>query len=304
MSGVMTVLGMIEGSELGVTLPHEHIFVDQLKEYRGDGLLNDPDLAEQELLEFVKHGGQTLVDCSTLAGRKPMAVRELARRTKLNIIAGAGFYRLPYIDSDWVDRHSIDELAGGIVREIEEGILGTDVRAGIIGEVGCDSFIAATEERCLRAAARAQTATGLTIMLHAARWPVGMAMLDILEEEGVDLRRVIVGHCDTVPDINYHKRLAIRGAYVEYDTIRSVVEFDISQRVRNMCAMIEAGFLRQMLISHDVCLRSLVRAAGGPGYTLIFREFIPRLKAKGISDDAINDLLILNPRRALTNDDV
>src|SRR5206468_9738603 len=95
-----------------------------------------------------------------------------------------------------------------IVRDIEVGADGTDVRSGIIGEIACDRVIAAAEERSFRAAARAHNRTGITISTHAARWPIGHAQLDIFEQEGVDLRRVIVGHSDTVHDGAYHLALA------------------------------------------------------------------------------------------------
>ena len=187
----MTVSGPVDATTLGIVLPHEHLFIDQLKEYRGDGLLNDIGLAKKELNEFISFGGRTLVDCCSMRGRNLEWSRSLAQELNINIVAGCGFYRVPYIDSDWVDRHSVEELAEGIVREVMEGIDGTTVRAGIIGEIGCDAFVTAIEERCMRAAARAQLETGLTIMVHAARWPIGLRILDVLEHEGVDPRRVI-----------------------------------------------------------------------------------------------------------------
>ena len=205
---VMTVTGPVAAADLGVTLPHEHVFLDLTREYRGNGLLNDPALAESELRRYVDAGGRTLVDVTTggLNG-DPVGLRAMSEATGLQIVRGAGYYRRAYFPPE-VDELSTDALADLIVRDIEEGTDG--VRAGIIGEIGCDRYISALEERSFRAAARAHRRTGLTITTHAARWPVGTAQLDLLVEEGVDPARVVIGHCDMVPDHDYH--LALVGA--------------------------------------------------------------------------------------------
>src|SRR6267143_249850 len=132
---VMTVTGPVGRDELGFVLPHEHVFIDLVREYRGSGLLNDEHLACQELGALKAAGGGTLVDLTP------------------------------------------DEIG----RDITEGVRGTGVRAGIIGEIGADRrYISAAEERSFRAAARAHLKTGLTISTHAARWPVGLAQLKLL----------------------------------------------------------------------------------------------------------------------------
>src|SRR5215212_1786461 len=209
---VMTVTGPVAAEDLGVTLPHEHVYLDLTREYRGNGLLNDPALAESELRRYAEAGGRTLVDVTT-GGLKgdPAGLRAVAEATGLNIVRGAGFYRRAYFPPE-LDEMSTDAVADLIVRDVEEGTVG--VRAGIIGEIGCDRFISAAEERSFRAAARAHRRTGLTITTHAARWPVGIAQLDLLVEEGVDPARVVIGHCDMVPDHDYHLELVGRGAWI------------------------------------------------------------------------------------------
>jgi predicted metal-dependent phosphotriesterase family hydrolase len=302
---VMTVRGEVPATELGTTLPHEHVFINLVREYRGTGLLNDPVLAVSELERFRGAGGNALVDCTNIGlQRDPMALRRVSEETGLHIVMGCGLYRDPYIDTPWLDRTSTDELAALIVRDIKEGADGTDVRSGIIGEIGADKwYISAAEERSFRAAARAHKETGLTITTHAARWPVGGPQLDILEEEGVDPRRVIVGHCDMVPIPEYHVALAKRGAYVEFDTIRGESEYDTETRVGFVLAMAREGYLEHVLLSHDVCLRSQLHAMGGCGYDFVLTDFLPRLGTAGLSDDDIRVLTVENPRRALTGAD-
>ena len=300
---VTTVLGPIDPAELGLTLPHEHIFIDLVREYRGNGLLNDPTLAADELARFIAAGGRTVVDCTTTGlGRDPVALREISRATGLNIVMGCGFYRDPYLPPE-LDTMSVDAVADLIVRDIEEGADGTGVRAGVIGEIGADRrHISALEERSFRAAARAHRRTGLTITTHAARWPVGIPQLDLLAEEGVDPRRVVVGHADMVPDPDYHLALARRGAFVQFDTVQGESDYDTETRLAWIRNLAEHGFLDRLLLSQDICLRTDLAAMGGPGYAYVATEFTDHLLGAGFSPEDVDRLLVNNPRRALTGD--
>jgi phosphotriesterase-related protein len=302
-ASVMTVLGEVDATDLGLTLTHEHIYLDQLREYRRDGLLNDPALARSELEAFREAGGRTIVDCTSEGlGRDPLALRAIAERTGLHVVMGSGHYRRPYIDVDWLDRTSTNGIADAIVRDIEEGVQGTGVRAGIIGEIGHDRSMSAVEERVFRAAARAHLRTGLTITTHAARWPVGPAQVELLRSEGVPAHRIIVGHCDTVPVEGYLEDLVAMGVYVQLDTVRGQTEYDTAARVESVLRLFRAGLGRQVLVSHDVCLRSHLRAAGGTGYSYVPTVFRERLLAAGMSVAEIGTLLVDNPRAALTGE--
>ena len=188
------------------------------------------------------------------------------------------------------------------MRDLESGIDGTDVRAGIIGEIGCDRVMTAVEERSFRAAARSHRRTGLTITTHAARWPVGTAQLDLLAEEGVDSARVVIGHCDMVPDHDYHLEIARRGAWVQFDTVPGVHEWDTTQRLDWLRSLADHGFLDRVLLSQDVCLRSDYTAMGGRGYAYVVTTFADRLKEAGFDEADIRGLLVDNPRRMLTGE--
>lgn len=298
----MTVTGPIGGDQLGITLPHEHLQIDLLREYRGDGLLNDSQLALLELEMYRAAGGRTIVDCTSVGLRPdPSLLERLSRESDVQIIMGCGLYRDPYIDRDRIDQLSVDGLAQEIITSIEVGIDGTAVRAGIIGEIGSDRwYISAVEERSFRAAARAHLKTGLTITTHAARWPVGIPQLDLLREEGVDPRRVIVGHCDTVAIPEYHEEIARRGAFVEFDTVRNQSEYDNQLRVELVKNMIAKGLVDKVLLSHDVCLRTHLASTGGCGFAFVLTTFAELLRGHGVSADELNQILIDNPRRALT----
>ena len=298
---VMTVQGPVPATELGTTLPHEHVFLDLWQEFCRNGVFNDVELAVYELNDYVDAGGATLIDCTSIEiGRDPAKLREVAERTGLRIIMGTSHYRHPYIDRDWFDRHDVDAIAEGHIRDIREGAGDTGIKAGIIGEVASErDFISTAEERSFRAAARAHLATGVAISTHAACYPMGTKQLDLLESEGVDPRRVIIGHCDTVPDPAYHLELIRRGAWVQFDTIRETNEYERDQRIRFVSALAEAGHIDRILLSHDICLRVHLQAYGGSGYSYVLRRFIPTLESNGFSEADVRQLVVENPRRAL-----
>lgn len=299
----MTVRGPVAATDLGVVLPHEHVFIDLLREYRGTGLLADEPLAIEEVGRFRDAGGGTLVDCTTEGlGRRPEALLRVSEATGVAIIMGAGHYRRPYLDEARIDGLSVNALADGIVRDLDEGVGDTGIRAGIIGEIGCDRVMSAAEERVFRAAARAQRRTSVTITTHAARWPVGGPQLDLLLEEGVDPGRVIIGHCDMVPDPDYHRHLARQGAWVQFDTIHGVHEADVRRRLHWITALADAGLEDRLLLSHDVCLTTDLAAYGGPGYAYLLTGFRERMADAGLPESLWHRLVVDNPRRALTGD--
>jgi predicted metal-dependent phosphotriesterase family hydrolase len=299
---IMTVTGPVGPGELGVVLPHEHVFIDLVREYRGNGLLNDEHLARAEIAALREAGGATLVDLTLdEIGRDPSALRRVSEATGVMIVMGCGHYRDPYLDRDWFDRMGVDAIADEIARDITEGVRGTGVRAGIIGEIGADRrYISAAEERSFRAAARAHRGTGLTISTHAARWPVGLDQLDLLAEEGVDARRVIVGHADSVPIPEYHRALARRGCYVSFDGIGTGSRYDQDRIADYVIELVRAGFGAKVLLSHDVCLRDHLRAHGGCGYGYLIDGFLPTLTAAGLDADQVWRLVTENPAAALS----
>ncbi|UNO42966.1 hypothetical protein [Streptomyces sp. MST-110588] len=331
MPDVETVTGPVPPSDLGPTLPHEHVFINLLREYRQVGLLNDEEEMREEVAAFAVAGGGTLVDVTTgelTAGaatdplglftgpaggggsqdgsRTPANVAALARVAKatgVHIVLGTGHYRDPYLDRDWFDRRSVAEIGELIVRDLTEGIPGTGgVRAGLIGETGADGwYISATEERSLRAAAHAQARTGAALTTHAARWPVGLPQLDLLTEAGADPHRVIIGHCDKVNLPEYHLELARRGAYVQFDTLHECrAERETAKRVGYVMNLVRAGHLDRVLLSHDVCVRDHLKSRGGVGYDFLLTGFAAALSDAGLDKEEIRHLTETNPQRALS----
>jgi predicted metal-dependent phosphotriesterase family hydrolase len=302
MAEVITVRGPVSADKLGRTLPHEHLLIDLARVTRNfDHYLHDVSLAVVEAGRFRDAGGSTIVDLTNRnLGRNPRALQRIAEQTGLNIIMGCGWYREPYFDREVYEK-STNQLADDIVQDILEGIDGTGVRAGIIGEIGSDDRrpISPAEERSFRAAARAHKRTGLTISTHAAFSPVGLEQLDLLIEEGVDPARVIIGHAGHLPDPDYHAAIARRGAWVQFDRIRGTHAWDIHTYVELIQEFLDRGFLHQLLLSHDVCMLPHLHAYGGSGYDFLLTDFAPRLRDAGLSQAEIDVLMVDNPRAAL-----
>lgn len=298
---IHTVTGEIESSILGRTLMHEHVFCDS---YRVSGrlneLLNDEALAVEELAALHEAGGNALVEVTTPdLGRDPLALRRVSEKTKLHIVMGTGWYRQPFYPSA-IDRLTTQELAEVIIKELTVGVDGSGIRAGIIGEIGVNlDYATAQEERVLRAAARAQKATGAPITTHASMHPVGLLQLEILRDEGTDLSRVIIGHCDTYLDQAYHLAILEAGAYVQFDTVGRHHMNPDARRARAFAALVRLGWQDRLLLSSDRCHRSDLRAFGGLGYGYVFTSFFDMLRAEGIGDDALDAVTIRNPQRAL-----
>ena len=298
---IHTVLGEIEPSVLGRTLMHEHIFCDM---YRVTGrlneLLNDEALSVNELAALRKAGGTALVEVTTPdLGRDPEALCRVAEKTELHIIMGTGWYRQPFYPPE-IDRLLMNELADMIIAELTDGVEGTGIRAGIIGEIGVHSdYATAQEERVLRAAARAQKATGAPLTTHASMYPVGLLQLDVLKDEGADLSRVIIGHCDTYLDQSYHLAILEAGAYVQFDTVGQNHMNPDSRRARAFVELVRLGWRDKLLLSSDRCHRSDLCAFGGVGYGYVFTRFFDLLRAMGIDDETLDTITIENPRRAL-----
>ncbi len=298
---VMTVLGPVSPDRLGFTQTHEHLIADA---YWVTGtinnLINDEDLAVEEATIYKQAGGGSLVELTNIGlKRDPEALKRIAERTGLNIIMGCGWYRQPYYPPE-IDHRSTNDLAAEMIHDVTEGVNATGIKAGIIGEIGVNlDYITAQEERVLRAAARAHKATGAAISTHGEVSPIGLAQMDVLEEEGVDLERVIVGHADSYLNLDYHEAIARRGAYVEYDGIGRSHIYPDKKRVQLLVEMMRLGYVEKLLLSTDRCWRSDLHAYGGVGYDHILRSFIPMLKAAGVSDEQIQIMTVENPKRVL-----
>lgn len=340
MAQLMTVLGPVDSDKLGITLPHEHLFidlsclwhqpVDASREFlvnapvaasnRGflmsdpyhckDNLkLEDVEIAAKELSLFKSLGGKTLLELSTRSiGPQPEKMAEVARRTGVNIIAGTGYYT-KRAHPEHVAAATVEELAARMIEDLTKGFEGTSIRAGVLGEIGSSSPVHADEVKVLEAVVEAHKETSAAINIHLAIFAQeGNHVLDILEKKGVNLSRVALSHLDERPDFAFHKSLADRGCFIEFDCFGSEVYFDEenlrepsdAERIDALLKLIDAGFAKQILLSQDICTKMQWRHYGGMGYDHILRTIVPRLQARGLDQGVIDTMLIDNPARFLT----
>jgi phosphotriesterase-related protein len=337
-SKIETVLGPIPPDDLGLTLAHEHLLFDlrclweapppdrehlvdaeptpdvraeiERDLYHSKATLHQPDpgLAAREAAAFREAGGRTIVDVTTIGlGPDPIALRQIATATGLNVVAGAGYYREKCLPPEVLDK-SIDELAHELEGWVVEGMYGTDVRAGILGELGTMSPIRPFEERQLRAAARVQRKTGVGINVHPAIWAhEHLRIIDILDDAGADLTRVAISHCDQLIEPDWHAQIAERGVLLDFDTFGAEFEYDSdgsreptdAERIDCLVRLLDAGRADQLLLSHDICSRLQLHEYGGPGYDHVPTTIVPRLRAVGVTQDDLDRMLVANPIRLL-----
>lgn len=301
MSLIHTVLGPIEPSALGRCLPHEHAICDfSPGTSGGDHLLNEPDLIVAELELFRAAGGSAIVEVTPPdLGRAPQLLREISRSSGVHLVMGTGWYRRAFYPPE-LDRTRTDELAEEMVRELQDGVGATGIRAGLIGELGVDrDHVSGVEERVHRAAARAAVATGAAISTHSSMFPVGLAQLDILLEEGVAPERIVIGHADTFLDAGYHDAVLARGAYLQFDTCGRIHMNPDGRRAEAFLRLVRGGWLDRLLLSSDRCLRSDLVAFGGVGYAHVLTTFRDRLAALGLNSAEFDAVTIANPARVL-----
>jgi phosphotriesterase-related protein len=310
MGHVQTVLGPIPPQSLGFTLPHEHTQIALWHiPSRWDywQLTRDEPVILDELALYRAAGGSGLVDLTPAGvGRDPEWLRGLATASGLHIVMGCGWYRTAYYPAEArIDRRTVDDLAGELVREATEGVGETGVRPGIIGEIGTDKpWVSPSEERVHRAVARASRQTGLAITTHGVMSDVGLAQLRIFDEEGADPSRVIIGHADSYPVLDHYLEIIRRGANLEFDFLGmnfNAVEKHGERRViERLLELLSRGHADRVLLSQDVCHDSQLKRYEGNGYVYLSDVFLPRLRAAGVADAEIQTMTIENPRRMLT----
>lgn len=304
MAFIQTVRGPVAIDELGLILPHEHLFTDlRGPEVPGYAEADPEDVqrAMQPLLDAAWAAGVTaLVECSTGGvGRNARVLAHLAAHTPLAIVAPTGVYREQYMPAA-IRRMDEQALADWMTRDIAEGIDGTGVRAGFIKMAVSDGGITDHERRALAAAARAALATGVVVASHTSGPAAGahaLEELDILESRGLEPRRFIWVHTQNEADREVQRAFARRGGWLSYDALSPAAE---DKFVSLVLWALDAGLARQVMLSHDAGWYRPGEPEGGAkrGYTYLIEGFLPRLRREGVSEETIRLLTAENPQRA------
>ncbi|MGV3814490.1 phosphotriesterase-related protein [Citrobacter freundii] len=283
----------------GYTWVHEHLHID-LSGFKNnlDCRLDQYDLICQEMKDLRALGVSNIIEMTNrYMGRNPQFMLDLMRDTGINVVACTGYYQDAFFP-EHVAARSVEQLAQEMVDEIVIGIDGTELKAGIIAEIGSsEGVITPLEEKVFIAAARAHIETGRPISTHTSFSTMGVEQLVLLQAHGVDLSRVTVGHCDLKDNLDNILRMIDLGAYVQFDTIGKNNYYPDEKRIGMLHALRNRGLLNRVMLSMDITRRSHLKANGGNGYDYLLTTFIPQLRQSGFSQADVDTMLRDNPSK-------
>lgn len=332
-----TVLGLIDPASLGPTLMHEHLLWDirtpamraapdqgpeitlcncfsigyGRKKAPGNYRLTCEATATDELRAMAAAGGRSVVELSSGGlDPRPHGLVALARDAGVNVIMGCGHYVDEYQPRANLAR-TVESFAAEMIEQITVGAWNSDVRAGIIGEIGCQAPWTELEKRVMAGAVLAMAETGAALNVHPGRDPdQPQEVADFVRARGATMDRVIISHIDrTIFDEERLHRLADSGVVIEFDlfgcesSYYALSDIDMpndAMRLRLIRGLIARGHLERVVISHDICYRTRLTRFGGHGYGHIFENVVPMMRARGFSEAEIEAILVGNPRRLLT----
>ncbi|CAL1580271.1 unnamed protein product [Knipowitschia caucasica] len=340
---VQTVLGLVDPEKLGRTMTHEHltmtfeccyfapaagdeaVAVNPFQMQHMHWLRQNPyscrenlllqqetDAVRDELRVYSQAGGGAIVENTTTGlDRDLPTLKRLAQDTGVHIIAGAGYY-VDCTHSEATKSMTVEQLTDVMVREVMNGADGTEIRCGVIGEIGTGWPITDSETRVLRATAHAQTRLGCPVIIHPGRNPAAPAeVVRILQEAGGDISKTVMSHLDrTIFDEGELLEFAKLGSYLEYDLFGTEMlnypynmEVDMpsdSQRVQTLAFLVKEGYEDKILVAHDIHTKNRLTKFGGHGYSHILQNIVPKMLIRGFTQHQVDKILIHNPKHWLT----
>lgn len=340
---VQTVLGLVDPDQLGRTMTHEHLTMSfeccYFPPAPGDEavalnpfqmqhmhwlrqnlycchenllLQQETSAVRDELLAYRQAGGGAIVENTTTGIERDLpTLKQLARDTGVHIIGGAGYY-VDCSHSEATKRMTVEQLADVMVSEVLHGADGTDIRCGVIGEIGTSWPITDSEKRVLRATAHAQARLGCPVIIHPGRNPAAPGeVVRILQEAGGDIGKTVMSHLDrTIFDDGELLEFAKLGSYLEYDLFGVEIlnypyNMDVdmpsdSQRVKALSFLVKEGYEDKILVAHDIHTKNRLTKFGGHGYSHILKNIVPKMLTRGISQRQVDKILIDNPKHWLT----
>ena len=309
MPNVETLRGPIDTSQLGFTLMHEHVFV------RSEGVEEtfpsiwdeaaEIENARAKLAELPGIGVQTLVDLSVHGlGRDIPRMLKAAGDSPVNVIVATGLYTYDEVPHYFQNR-DVDAMADLFVKDISEGIQGTNVKAAILKCATDQPGVTPGVEKVLRAVARAHRRTGVPISTHThVGTKRGLDQQKMFAEEGVDLGRVVIGHSGDSEDLDYLKELMKAGSYIGMDRFGVDVYLTTDKRVAVIAKLCEQGHAAQMVLSHDASCyfdwfpqEAMRQAVPNWHFKHISEDILPALRSSGVTDEQITQMTVDNPRK-------
>ena len=304
MAFTRTVLGDISTSELGITYMHEHLVIDSnivRNQFEHIWLPSEEDAIAEANLCF-DAGVRTLVDCMPMgAGGDIKKLETISKQSSINIIATTGMHTKKYYESyDELLVADAETLASKFIKDIEIGSQNTDIRAGLIKVSSTGEKLTLREKVLFEAAAYAHKVTGAPILTHCEHGIGALAQIEEFSQLNVLLSNITISHGDKIMDFSYHTEILSSGALVEYDQcLRQFKEEKPPSAVLTL-AMIERGFLSQIMLGTDGARRTLWKSLGGePGLAWLYSDWSKVLLGVGLTEDNLKALFILNPAQAL-----
>lgn len=314
---VPTARGPIETSALGKTLMHEHVFVlspeiqQNWPEVWGDEEFRVAD-AVRRLTELKEAGIDTIVDPTAIGlGRYIPRVKRIAEQLELNIIVATGLYTFDTMPFFFGSRppgsgpDGSDPMVDMFIKDIREGIAGTGIKAGIIKCATDAPGLTPDVERVLRACAQTHRATGVPLTTHTnAAYRRGLDQQSIFKDEGVDLSRVVIGHCGDTTDQDYLLEIIGNGSILGMDRFGIDSQLPTADRVKTVAELCKKGYADRMVLSHDcMCyidwIEGEIPFSNMPNwhYLHISQDVIPALLAQGVTQAQLDEMLVHVPRR-------
>ncbi|MEM6429906.1 MAG: phosphotriesterase [Deinococcota bacterium] len=308
MSIICTVLDDIRPAELGFTLGHEHLIGQPPKEFAEDDLtLDSEDAAIRELDSLGKAGGRALIEMSTVDyARDAYALARISEAANIHIIAATGFNKAKFADR-YSSTLSEDELTQWMIQEVTVGITEPPrfvsdtqqtpqqaVRAGLLKGATSLNGPTEAEQKVLRAVARAHQATGAPVSTHTEKATWALEQATFLIDHGVNANKLLIGHLDFRPDLDYLAEVASLGVYIGLDQFGKAKYLADEARVDLVVGLLERGY-SNVLLSGDMARHSYWQVFGGPGLAHIPTKIVPMLKDAGVGEETLEHLFIHNP---------
>jgi phosphotriesterase-related protein len=310
MATINSVLGPMDTADLGFTLPHEHLIDSSAGVNATYGELVDRpwalETAVKDLTQAHIEGVDTIVEVSPLdLGREVSLMKEVSEQSGVQFICCTGCW-LDIPRSFW--GRTPEFIAALWTREIESGIDGTGIKAGII-KVATSDPISENEELMLRSAAKTHLRTGVPITTHTpSQSRIGEEQVRILKEEGVEPHQIYIGHINTTPDKEYHRELARLGVWLGWDINNPFGRPHLpswEKMTDYLKELLDEGLGSNLMLSHDwnVVITRLAspgfpsRENNPDGYLWLTRKVIPRLKDSGVEQAVIDGMMKGNPLR-------
>ncbi|XP_007526218.1 phosphotriesterase-related protein isoform X1 [Erinaceus europaeus] len=275
-------------------------------------LNQEMEAVREELLNFKSKGGGSVVENTTTGiSRDVQTLKQLAEETGVHIISGAGFY-VDATHSPETRAMSVEQLTEVLVNEILHGADGTKIKCGVIGEIGCSWPLTESERKVLQATAQAQVQLGCPVIIHPGRNSSSpFQIIRLLQEAGADISKTVMSHLDrTILDKKELLEFAQLGCYLEYDLFGTeVLTYQFSQdidmpddnkRIRRVRFLVEEGYEERILVAHDIHTKHRLMKYGGHGYSHILTNIVPKMLLRGLTQNAVDKILIENPQRWLT----